>query len=449
MIPKGRQTWLDGLRGIAAAIVAWLHFTSGEMATPYRSFWDEPAELNRRWIQLPPFRILFAGQAMVSLFFVVSGYSISMAILRYRDADDKPLFYRKLTSSVFRRGFRLYLPLLAVYLISHTVFYVGLYNWQFGEYEGCPAAKPWGNPIPHWNCFFMSFMTTFKLAEPFKTGGLNAHFWTIYAEFQGSLALYTTILGLATTKPAVRLGVVSFFCLVFTYFGQNSLLCFYAGLSLAEIDAREDISSFSLEPKPTKRRNRTFSILKKITSLTFFAFGIYLLCLPYDDKFPADYAFQTWMKLSFWVGPFIRTKCWYAIGAVLVVATLRHHPLLRLPLESKLAQYLGKISFSLYLIHPIPYRILRNYILEAVCRAIWKKGFWATRGDEGSLPVVVLAWICTTAVVMPILFVCSNYMTVYVDQGSIGMAHRLEKLVELDPGDGVVLGQRRHREEGV
>lgn len=71
---NGRETWLDGLRGIAAAIVTWFHFTVGEMNTPYRSFWAEPVDENRRLIQFPPFRLIFAGQAMVRLLFVVSGY---------------------------------------------------------------------------------------------------------------------------------------------------------------------------------------------------------------------------------------------------------------------------------------------------------------------------------------------------------------------------------------
>ncbi|RAK94850.1 acyltransferase family protein [Aspergillus ibericus CBS 121593] len=138
----GREHWLDGLRGIAAAIVAWFHFTVCEMGPPYRSFWSTPAEDNRRWFQLPPFRLLFAGQAMVLIFFVISGYAVSISIVRLRE-EAPTHFYRKLTYSVLRRGFRLYIPVLVLCLLSHAALYTGLMDWTPGNpKEGCPGAEP-------------------------------------------------------------------------------------------------------------------------------------------------------------------------------------------------------------------------------------------------------------------------------------------------------------------
>jgi peptidoglycan/LPS O-acetylase OafA/YrhL len=140
----GRQRWLDGLRGVAAVIVAWFHFTVGEMKIPYRGFNDEPAEQNRHIIQLPPFRILYAGKAMVTLFFVISGYSVPLAIIRRRSQNNNADCYRKLTSSVIRRGFRLYLPIILVCMTSQILFFMGAYsNWSFPRTEGCPRAPPW------------------------------------------------------------------------------------------------------------------------------------------------------------------------------------------------------------------------------------------------------------------------------------------------------------------
>ena len=60
-----RTLWLDGLRGLASVCVALCHavvFDSPSIfGFAYRSYWAEPPEENRRLIQLPPFRILFAG----------------------------------------------------------------------------------------------------------------------------------------------------------------------------------------------------------------------------------------------------------------------------------------------------------------------------------------------------------------------------------------------------
>src|SRR4051812_28203333 len=111
-----REIWLDGLRGVAALIVAWFHLTTGSLATPYRSFWDSPASENRHFIQIAPFRVIFAGQAMVDVFFVVSGYSISTGLIKLRNEGSIPDFYRKLTSSVVRRMFRLCFPVATVML---------------------------------------------------------------------------------------------------------------------------------------------------------------------------------------------------------------------------------------------------------------------------------------------------------------------------------------------
>ncbi|KAL3497040.1 hypothetical protein BJX62DRAFT_1982 [Aspergillus germanicus] len=156
----GRQRWLDGLRGVAAVIVAWFHFTVGEMKIPYRGFSDEPAEQDRHIIQLPLFRILYAGKAMVTLFFVISGYSFPLAIIRRRGQNNNGDCYRKLTSSVIRRGFRLYLPIIFVCMTSQILFFMGAYcNWSFPRTEGCPHAPPWSAIWQRFRCFALPFLS--------------------------------------------------------------------------------------------------------------------------------------------------------------------------------------------------------------------------------------------------------------------------------------------------
>lgn len=59
----GQTLWLDGLRGVAAAIVAIFHAKELEPESIFgflsRSFWDDPPEQNRRFIQLPPVYWIF------------------------------------------------------------------------------------------------------------------------------------------------------------------------------------------------------------------------------------------------------------------------------------------------------------------------------------------------------------------------------------------------------
>ncbi|OJI81667.1 hypothetical protein ASPTUDRAFT_44937 [Aspergillus tubingensis CBS 134.48] len=425
---KARQNWLDGLRGMAAAIVAWFHFTVGEMRAPYRSFWAVPAAENRRFFQLPPFRLLFAGQSMVLLFFVISGYAVSTSIIRLRD-DAPAQFYRKLTSSVFRRGFRLYIPVLILCLISHLAYYMGLIDWTPGDQEGCPGAQPWSALQPHLSCLTMTFLTTLQLSGPFYVTGYNFHLWTISYEYQCSLAVYLVLLGLASVRPMVRLVAITCLSVAFMWFGSPILSAFLAGLGFAELDILREASRDSLmagqKRKPTTLVRNCANIL---TGLLFVS-GIYLLCLPQDSNFPPDFSFQSSLKLPFYVDPEIRIRGWHAVGAILVVGTLRHLRFLRIPLETRLAQFLGMISFSLYLFHPLFIMVMRNRILQAVCHYLWGTDFWQTQQDESAWHVIILAWTAAASVLFPPLILASMYMAKIVDRKSVAWSYQVENLV--------------------
>lgn len=173
MTDKHREEWIDGLRGIAACIVAIFHYTVRDLTVIYRSYWDTPISENQHWIQIPPLRIFFAGPAMVRLFFVMSGYSLSVAV-RSSCEDGRPdvTFYRKLTSGVFRRTFRLYIPLICWATISHVLFYLDLYSWNPIE-ESCPNAIPLSAPWAHLKCWMAYVADNLNCVDPQWNLGLN------------------------------------------------------------------------------------------------------------------------------------------------------------------------------------------------------------------------------------------------------------------------------------
>src|ERR1700760_387247 len=71
--------WLDGLRGWASLFVFFYHFNAN-----YNSWnglgWGY--QDNRTLLTLPVIRTVIAGPGMVSLFFVVSGYSLAWGPLK-------------------------------------------------------------------------------------------------------------------------------------------------------------------------------------------------------------------------------------------------------------------------------------------------------------------------------------------------------------------------------
>lgn len=125
-----RTKWLDGLRGIAAAIVAFDHLFMSDIWHPFVSFWADPPDMNRHIVQLPPIRILFSAHAMVTLFMVISGYAISVGILKDQNT---PQFLPKLSSAIVRRLFRIYLPVLVTASLAQFLYFFDLFHWNFDE----------------------------------------------------------------------------------------------------------------------------------------------------------------------------------------------------------------------------------------------------------------------------------------------------------------------------
>ncbi len=443
----GREIWLDGLRGVAALIVAWFHLTTGMIDTPYRSFWDSPASENRHFIQIAPFRVIFAGQAMVDIFFVVSGYSISVGLIKLRNEGALADFYRKLTSSVVRRVFRLWFPVAVVMLAAHVLFYMGFYATIMPEGQGCSGTKPWGSPIPHIQCLIRSTVGMINVqADQDRT--LNNHFWTIPMEIIGSFKVYLALLGLSTVSETVRLAVIALLAIRGVWNAQPEALAFFAGNLFAELDASAALKSYDLRlPSPLTAAwdsskltisQTAINRIKAFFQYYLLAIGIYLICLPAPRWTIEGQTSPTWQpEWSFfrnllpfpWFDWAVEMRTWHTIGAVIVVNSLRVLPVLRAPFETKFAQFLGVISFSLYLCHQAVYRILVIRLLNWTSMAMGYKDFWDAKWAGNSNMPIIVSWAVTISVVGTLLMLISKYMARAVDQRSVGFGHYMEKLL--------------------
>jgi peptidoglycan/LPS O-acetylase OafA/YrhL len=439
-----REIWLDGLRGVAALIVAWFHLTTGSLATPYRSFWDSPAADNRHFIQIAPFRVIFAGQAMVDIFFVVSGYSISTGLIKLRNDGSAADFYRKLTSSVVRRMFRLCFPVVVMMLISHVLFYGGMYSLVFGEDQGCPGAEPWSSPIPHIQCLVRSFVSVINLQSG-QDLTLNNHLWTIPVEIRGSMKVYLALLGLSTVSETARHLAIGLLVVRSWWNGNPEFLAFFTGLLFAELDASASHKHHDLQPpspatlwdsSKLSASKKTLDQIKTFIHYYIFALGLYLICLPVPvwhegaktPTFPPDWFFLNLLPPLPWWDWEIKMRTWHTIGAILVISSMRALPRLRLPFETRLAQFLGHISFSLYLCHQTVYRIMLYRSLSWTSMAISGRDYWDAR-IQGKNGIVFVAWVVSTAVIGTVVMVTSRYMARTVDQRSVSIAFHMEKLL--------------------
>ncbi|RAK77760.1 acyltransferase family protein [Aspergillus fijiensis CBS 313.89] len=452
---KPRTAWLDGLRGLAAAIVAFNHFFMGGIFDfAFHSYWADPASANRHFIQLPPIRLLFSAHAMVALFFVISGYALSINLLRLRDAPPSSsltasssatnqTLLRGLSSATTRRIFRIYLPVFLVAILSQLLFFCGLYHWSFGD-DVVWGRRPWTAPLFHFTYLLRYFLDIVNIIQFHHNPGLNGQLWTMPIEFRGSLMVYLVILGMAFWRKEMRVGGVFVLAVYFLWYGIWDGVGFLGGLGVAELaqglhsssedavlgegwwvgrkDGEAGLSSASAGGLKAKAK----------TLLTGFCFlmGLHLLCLGDDGVLTPGYRWLGSLQSPRWDDDWaIVSKCWKTVGSVLVVYAIDRVEVLQRVLERPTPQFLGRISFSLYLVHQSVYHVARDPVRNGLWWILTGREYPATDEEAlaGGMGVFVVSW-GVTAVVMGILVVwLSSWWTRVVDARCVRLSRRIDE----------------------
>jgi peptidoglycan/LPS O-acetylase OafA/YrhL len=146
--PGRRIISLDSLRGVAAFVVVWHHFRL--------AFERDPP----RWY-LRPF---FDGHAAVVLFFVLSGYVLSIPFWRHKGGS-YPVY-------LVRRFFRIYVPYAAAVLLSAALARHFLYSHL--------PLTPWF--LDNWQAPITGSLVLKQLLEMQISPELNLAFWSLRYE---------------------------------------------------------------------------------------------------------------------------------------------------------------------------------------------------------------------------------------------------------------------------
>jgi peptidoglycan/LPS O-acetylase OafA/YrhL len=181
--------WLDGMRGIAAFLV-FLYHLSYSTHDVYTGWSEGHHEL----LRLPFIKTLYNGPAMVSLFFVLSGYALSYRPVKQMRNGEYDALFSGLSSSVFRRAIRLYLPCVASTLMIVLLLRLGFYDNtreladDSTRLTGTREHHAWRyDTITEqfwiWIKSFWGFINPFAPAGLGKGIYLDGHLWTIPVEF--------------------------------------------------------------------------------------------------------------------------------------------------------------------------------------------------------------------------------------------------------------------------
>ncbi|KAK5999472.1 hypothetical protein QM012_005473 [Aureobasidium pullulans] len=179
---------------------------------------------------------------------------------------------------------------------------------------------------------------------------IDGHLWTIPVEFRSSLVLYLTQAGLAHLKSKVRMAILVFLIIWVHQMGRWEMILFYGGFLCADLDFHRSSTTDPTLPISEKTRPKT-SKIKSCVYILVFVLGLYLGCQPQKsaDKTPG------WVTLYSIIPDYVGNpkRYWPGWGAILLVwSTSCFKPLQRL-FDNRFAQYLGKISFSLYIVHGV------------------------------------------------------------------------------------------------
>jgi peptidoglycan/LPS O-acetylase OafA/YrhL len=399
--------YLDGMRGLASLFVFFCHFfyTSFAIGEGWGRY-----EANYQIWKLPFLRLLFSGPSMVCLFFIISGYALSLKPLQQMRSRSFEGFSNTMTSFVFRRFFRLFLPTAISTFMVVILLQLGVYentrdfanDQNFMRYVveyHASAEETFRDQLQHWFWEMFEFVHVWGWEKFGGSTGYDAHLWTIPVEYRASMMLFLVLFGLARLRTGVRfvcLGALMWFTLLSD---RWEMLLFLAGMGLAEMDIirgahnpvpqTPEISLLPFEEKPTPRRPKQLANLWIGLSIV----AMYLMSQP-DAGTEGVYGWET---LGSWVPEYFSDKYrfWQMWGSILFVFCVARSPPWQRVFNTPVVQYFGRISYAIYLMHG-PVMHTAGYMIER-----WAWGITGTEGvqfNEGfilaslfNIPLVIWA----------------------------------------------------------
>ncbi|PGH17689.1 hypothetical protein AJ79_01051 [Helicocarpus griseus UAMH5409] len=363
--PVGKTAYLDGIRGLAAVGVVVLHMVLGFFPNSSYAYNGSPGRDSI--FQLPFFRLVYTGQP--TIFFFISGYVLSLGTTKKCRSQSWGSLQLDLSSKIFRRLFRLYIPSIIATFIPMFMISFGLFPGvaKFGD-KNMPHRT--FNMSPQESTFLRQFWLWCKTIPPlfwpfdwenFSQNSPYAYqLWTIPVEFRCSMVLFLVHAALARCSGRTRLSFNGLLSLYFLTFEKWDVFLFLAGAFLAELDIIKEEASEGQLPK-TESKDPTFRVVTQYTPPAWFMtacmiVALWILSVPAADiwnawSFPLleRYAPRTYTAFF---------RFWDAIGTVLLIWAITGLPSVQRFFTRPIFLYLGNISFSLYLTHTIVLKFL-------------------------------------------------------------------------------------------
>ncbi|KAK6066127.1 hypothetical protein SCUP515_10874 [Seiridium cupressi] len=187
---RNEADFLNGMRGVAALLVYWHHHELW-LHTTGRNIFERAFGYRDRYyfIALPWVRILFnGGHFATAIFFIISSYSMSIRPLRLirarEEGRENGVLAEHLASSIFRRGFRLYIPVSITTFVFITAIHLFRPPSRYTVIQ-----DSWFRELQAGFSELMDFSFIFsRVGSPWLS--YNDHLWYIPIEYKGSMITY-------------------------------------------------------------------------------------------------------------------------------------------------------------------------------------------------------------------------------------------------------------------
>ncbi|RZS89731.1 peptidoglycan/LPS O-acetylase OafA/YrhL [Motilibacter rhizosphaerae] len=371
---------LDGLRGFAALVVVMTHSintflpaVSGVGVVQHE--WFEPA------LRQPPLTLLWNGEIAVAVFFVLSGFVLSAKFFQTGSRD-------AVVSSALRRYVRLVVPVLSAVLVAAALMRAGLMHNQ----EGARVSGSTGWLAVQWTvqahlrpALDEGLVGAFTHAAP----QFDSSLWTMGYELTGSFIVFGTLLIVGRVR---RRGWL--YAALLLWFLQDYYAAFIAGVAICD--------GWHNAPRVRAALERWAPALLGVGLLLGLwpvkTFPGMVLNRLVDLHAPAHVAplHQLAHELS-------------AVGILIGVLSLGP---LSAVLRTRPLQFLGRVSFSLYLLHVLVLGSLSCWLLARLAPDL---GYGAAAATS-------------FAVTLLVCFAAAAAFTRYVDDQAIVLSARFARL---------------------
>lgn len=416
--------YLTGLRGWAALLVYISHHILDVTNAPIEMQYG--FEERYYFVSFPLIRTLFTGSHMaVHIFFVLSGYVLSRRVLTMINDNSAPGdIVSSLATSICKRWIRLWGPIAGTTFLAMTMQYIA---WDTPDRR----EKYYILQVIHWLDNFSK--ASFPFAGPaFMLS--NPHTWTIPVEFKGSMYVFLALTATCRMTRKARMMIVLCIACWFHYGGVWQAATFLFGMVLSETDLSryEDWPRWSLL--------RFLRSWKSTVLAIFMIFALHcagqprrLMIVNYDEY---SESFGYHYMAQFIPRAYMNTPVdfYYSIGAVITVVVVSHSSLLKEIFETPWFQYLGQISYGLYLVHgPILLTVGTRLYVAVGARAhipavvapwkdIWEFGKIGPVGLQ-------LNFLCCHLILFPLTLYAAELVTEFLDEPSVRLADWLYRMV--------------------